>query len=176
MIERYTRPEMGAVWSEQAKLDNWLAVELAVVDALAEAGVVPAADAAAVRERAAFTVEAVKERERVTDHDVAAFVEPGGALDAECHRRGVTFYGPDLRAPPRRFQTLLRTLHPGFGDAQQVVRPEDFEERALDVQDHGEAAIQHTLVAQRIEQLVEPGQAFGAHRDQPLHGRTQPHR
>ncbi|NLT05749.1 MAG: adenylosuccinate lyase [Solirubrobacterales bacterium] len=75
MIERYTRPEMGAVWSEQAKLDNWLAVELAVVDALAEAGVVPAADAAAVRERAAFTVEAVKERERVTDHDVAAFVD-----------------------------------------------------------------------------------------------------
>ena len=75
MIERYTRPEMGAVWSEQAKLDNWLAVELAVVDALAEAGVVPGTDAAAVRERAAFTVEAVKERERVTDHDVAAFVD-----------------------------------------------------------------------------------------------------
>jgi len=75
VIERYTRPAMGAVWSEQAKLDNWLAVELAVVDALAEAGVVPAADAAVVRERAAFDVEAVKERERITDHDVAAFVD-----------------------------------------------------------------------------------------------------
>jgi adenylosuccinate lyase len=75
MIERYTRPEIGAVWSEQAKLDGWLAVELAVVDALAEAGAVPADDAAAVRERASFTVEAVKERERVTDHDVAAFVD-----------------------------------------------------------------------------------------------------
>ncbi|HEX2161988.1 MAG TPA: adenylosuccinate lyase, partial [Thermoleophilaceae bacterium] len=75
MIERYTRPEMGAVWSEQAKLDGWLAVELAVVDALAEAGAVPADDAAAVRERASFTVEAVKEREQVTDHDVAAFVD-----------------------------------------------------------------------------------------------------
>jgi adenylosuccinate lyase len=75
VIERYTRPEIGAVWSEQAKLDAWLEVELAVVDALAEAGTVPAADAAAIRERAAFTVEAVKERERVTDHDVAAFVD-----------------------------------------------------------------------------------------------------
>ena len=75
MIDRYTRPQMGAVWSEQAKLDGWLAVELAVVDALAASGAVPAADAAVVRERASFTVDAVKERERVTDHDVAAFVD-----------------------------------------------------------------------------------------------------
>jgi adenylosuccinate lyase len=75
VIGRYTRPEMGAVWSEQRKLDNWLAVELAVVDALAEQGVVPPDDAAAIRDDAAFTVEAVKERERITDHDVAAFVD-----------------------------------------------------------------------------------------------------
>ena len=64
MIDRYTRPEMGAVWSEQRKLDAWLQVELAVVDALAEQGVVPSEDAAQVRER-----------EQVTDHDVAAFVD-----------------------------------------------------------------------------------------------------
>jgi adenylosuccinate lyase len=75
LIERYTRPEMGAVWSEQRKLDWWLRVELAVVDALAEQGVIPAEDAAQVRERATFTVEAVHEREQVTDHDVAAFVD-----------------------------------------------------------------------------------------------------
>jgi adenylosuccinate lyase len=75
VIDRYTRPEMGVVWSEQRKLDAWLQVELAVVDALAEQGVVPAEDAAAVRERATFTPEAVREREQVTDHDVAAFVD-----------------------------------------------------------------------------------------------------
>ena len=75
MIERYTRPEMGAVWSERRRLDAWLQVELAVVDALAEQGVVPAGDADVIRDRASFTVEAVKERERVTDHDVAAFVD-----------------------------------------------------------------------------------------------------
>ena len=73
MIERYTRREMGAVWSEQRKLDNWLEVELAVVDALA--GIQPGIDPAGIRERASFTVEAVKEREKVTDHDVAAFVD-----------------------------------------------------------------------------------------------------
>ena len=66
MIERYTRPEMGAVWSEHRKLDSWLQVELAVVDALAERGVVPAEDAAQVRERATFTPEEVHEREQVT--------------------------------------------------------------------------------------------------------------
>jgi len=66
---------MGAVWSEQRKLDNWLEVELAVVEALAQTGVVPADDARAIRERAGFTVEAVKEREKITDHDVAAFVD-----------------------------------------------------------------------------------------------------
>ena len=78
MVERYTRPRMGAIWSEQRKLETWLEVELAVVDALAEREVVPAADATTIRERASFSVEAVRERERVTDHDVAASVgEPG---------------------------------------------------------------------------------------------------
>jgi adenylosuccinate lyase len=75
VIERYTRPELGAVWSEQCKLETWMAVELAVVAALAEQGVVPEKDAAAIRERASFSVQAVKEREKVTDHDVAAFVD-----------------------------------------------------------------------------------------------------
>ena len=75
MIERYTRPEMGAIWSERRKLDTWLQVELAVVDALVEQGVVPEADGDVIRDRASFTVEAVKEREKVTDHDVAAFVD-----------------------------------------------------------------------------------------------------
>jgi len=75
VIERYTRREMGAVWSEQRKLDTWLDVELAVVEALAEQGVVPQDDAAVIRDRASFRVEAVKEREQVTDHDVAAFVD-----------------------------------------------------------------------------------------------------
>jgi adenylosuccinate lyase len=75
VIERYTRPEMGAIWSERRKLDTWLQVELAVVDALVEQGVVPEEDGAVIRDRAAFTVDAVKEREKVTDHDVAAFVD-----------------------------------------------------------------------------------------------------
>jgi adenylosuccinate lyase len=75
LIERYTRPEMGAVWTDQARMEAWLKVELAAVDALAQQGTVPAEAAATIRERAAFTVADVAERERVTDHDVAAFVD-----------------------------------------------------------------------------------------------------
>jgi adenylosuccinate lyase len=75
LIDRYTRDEIGAVWTQRRKMEGWLEVELAVTDALADAGTVPAADAAACRERAAFTVEEVEERERTTNHDVAAFVD-----------------------------------------------------------------------------------------------------
>jgi adenylosuccinate lyase len=75
MVSRYTRPEIGAVWSQQRKLECWLEVELAATEAWAEEGAVPAEGAEAARANAAFTVEAVAERERVTDHDVAAFVD-----------------------------------------------------------------------------------------------------
>src|SRR5215470_826172 len=75
VISRYTRPEIGGLWTQEAKLEGWLEVELAATEAWAAEGVVPAEVAAAARAEAAFTVEAVDEREKVTDHDVAAFVD-----------------------------------------------------------------------------------------------------
>ncbi len=75
MIERYTRPEMAAAWTAERRMEAWLTVELATTDAWAAEGVVPPEAARACRERAAFTVEQVEERERVTGHDVAAFVD-----------------------------------------------------------------------------------------------------
>jgi adenylosuccinate lyase len=75
LIPRYTRPEIGAVWTDERRMRGWLEVELAATDAWAAEGRVPAEVAAACRERASFTVDAVKERERVTNHDVAAFVD-----------------------------------------------------------------------------------------------------
>jgi adenylosuccinate lyase len=75
MINRYTRPEMALVWSEERKLESWLQVEVAAAEALAEQGVVPASDLAQIKQAAAPDPAAVRERERVTDHDVAAFVD-----------------------------------------------------------------------------------------------------
>ncbi|MGE5407709.1 MAG: adenylosuccinate lyase [Syntrophothermus sp.] len=87
MISRYTRPEMGAVWTPQAKMEAWLEVELAATEAWAEEGAVPREAAEAARAKAAFTVEAVEERERVTDHDVAAFVDVvAGSVGGEAGR------------------------------------------------------------------------------------------
>jgi adenylosuccinate lyase len=90
VIQRYTRDEIGAVWSDERRMQAWLDVELAALDAWAEQGKVPAEAAAAARERGAFTVEAVRERERVTNHDVAAFVDVVAAAVGE-HGRWVHY-------------------------------------------------------------------------------------
>jgi len=75
VIERYDVPEVSAIWSDRARMANWLEIELAAVEAWAVLGAVPKEDAFACRERAAFEVEDVLARERVTRHDVAAFVD-----------------------------------------------------------------------------------------------------
>ena len=75
MIPRYSRPEIADLFTDAARFGAWLEVEVLAVEAWAEVGVVPAADARMIRERASFDVEAVHERERITDHDVAAFVD-----------------------------------------------------------------------------------------------------
>ena len=71
MIDRYTRPEIGALWTDEARMEAWRQVEVAACEEMD--GPTPE-DLAAIH-AATFTVEAVKERERVTDHDVAAFVD-----------------------------------------------------------------------------------------------------
>ena len=87
MIDRYARPELGEIWSQQTKLETWLEVELAATEAWAEEGAVPREVAEAARANAAFTVEAVDEREKITDHDVAAFVDVVAASVGEAGGR-----------------------------------------------------------------------------------------
>jgi adenylosuccinate lyase len=82
MIPRYTRPEMGAVWTDEAKLESWRKVEVACAE---ETEGPTAADLEAIR-AATFTVDAVLEREKVTDHDVAAFVDVLSASAGESGR------------------------------------------------------------------------------------------
>nr|ADC35968.1 putative adenylosuccinate lyase [uncultured bacterium 98] len=73
MIERYTNPEIGRIWSDQRRYETWLQVELAAADAMAEAGIIPADAARELRARAAFSIERIEEIERTTQHDVIAF-------------------------------------------------------------------------------------------------------
>ena len=73
MIERYTLPEMGAIWSLRNKFQKWLDVEIAVCEVHAEDGIIPKDALAEIKSKAAFTVERISEIEKTTDHDVIAF-------------------------------------------------------------------------------------------------------
>ncbi|MFM8236513.1 MAG: adenylosuccinate lyase [Actinomycetota bacterium] len=75
MIPRYSLPEIAELFTDEARFGAWLEVEILAVEAWSRLGVIPAADARTVRERAGFDVDAILEREKVTEHDVAAFVD-----------------------------------------------------------------------------------------------------
>ena len=74
MIERYVRPEMGALWTEEHKFQTWLAVELAACEAMAKAGQIPHRDWALIRRKAAFDVRRIRRIEAEVRHDVIAFL------------------------------------------------------------------------------------------------------
>jgi len=86
MIPRYTRKEMAEIWTEEAKLNIWLEVELLAIEAMAELGKIPKEIAQKARQMAKFSVEEVKEKEKITKHDVAAFVDVVGESLGELAR------------------------------------------------------------------------------------------
>lgn len=73
MIERYTRPEMAAIWSDENRYNTWLEVEILAVEAWAELGDIPKKDVEKIREHASFEVDRILEIEKETRHDVVAF-------------------------------------------------------------------------------------------------------
>ena len=74
MIPRYSRPEMAALWSDQAKFQRWLDVELAACEAWAELGQIPKDAAQKIRRDASFSVDKINEYIAITHHDVTAFL------------------------------------------------------------------------------------------------------
>jgi adenylosuccinate lyase len=75
LTDRYMRPEMGHIWSEQRKFETWLEVELATAEAEAEEGIIPVEAARELREKSTFSIERIDEIERQVKHDVIAFTE-----------------------------------------------------------------------------------------------------
>ena len=92
MIDRYTLPEMGNIWSEARKLETWKAVEVASLKAFESEGVVPPGVAAAIKDADCPTPAEVAEREAVTNHDLAAFVDLLGQAAGE-EAAGWVHYG-----------------------------------------------------------------------------------
>ena len=75
MIDRYSRPEMRKIWSDERKFQIWLEIEMLACEAMAELGQIPKADAAEIRKRARFSIPEIAEIEKRTNHDVIAFLE-----------------------------------------------------------------------------------------------------
>jgi len=74
LIPRYTREEMGRIWTPEVRFKTWLAIEIAICEAWAELGRIPKDALDVIRKRASFSVERIEEIEKVTKHDVIAFV------------------------------------------------------------------------------------------------------
>jgi adenylosuccinate lyase len=74
MIDRYTRPAMGAIWTEENKYRTWLAVELAVCEAWAKLGKIPPASLRTIKAKAGFSIDRIDEIEKVVKHDIVAFL------------------------------------------------------------------------------------------------------
>jgi adenylosuccinate lyase len=93
VIDRYSRPEMRQVWSDERKFQIWLEIEILACEAMAELGQIPKADAVEIRKRARFSIPEILEIEKRTNHDVIAFLEnvaPSVGLAARWIHQGLT--------------------------------------------------------------------------------------
>ncbi len=93
MIERYTRPEMGAIWTEENKFKAWLEVEILACEAWAEIGEIPKEDVAKLRANASFNIDRIYEIEQETRHDVVAFTRAVSETPALGEEKKWVHYG-----------------------------------------------------------------------------------
>jgi adenylosuccinate lyase len=142
LIKRYTRPEMGAVWSDERRFRRWLDVEIAAMEAWAELGVVPAAAVESVRARATVDVERILEIERRTHHDVLAFTESVAEQvgeDARWFHYGLTSSDVVDTALALQLRDAGELLVPGLEAAERALlaRAEEFRRTPMIGRTHG---------------------------------------
>jgi adenylosuccinate lyase len=150
LIARYTRGEMGRVWSEENKFQKWLDVELAATETLAEAGVVPAEAARKLRERARIDVARINEVESKVKHDVIAFtiVVQESVGDAEAARW--LHYGLTSNDVVDTAQALLVREASGLIEKGIARFGEVLEKRAWEFKDTPEIGRTHGIHAEPI--------------------------
>ena len=150
MIARYTRPEMGRVWSEENKFQKWLEVELAATEALAEAGRTPGEAARKLRARARINVRRINEIEAKVRHDVIAFTMAVQETVADPEAARWLHYGLTSNDVVDTAQALL------IGEASRVIERglaqfgEVLEKRAWEFKDTPEIGRTHGIHAEPI--------------------------
>src|ERR1041385_1867573 len=75
VIDRYSRPQMSQIWSDERKYQIWLEIEVLACEAMAQLGQIPKEDAAEIRKKARFSIPEILQIEKRTNHDVIAFLE-----------------------------------------------------------------------------------------------------
>ena len=156
MITRYTRPEMGHIWSEENKYRRWLDVELAASEALAESGEVPREAAEALRQHADFDINRIQEIEREVKHDVISFTtavsEKMAAAGAAEHSRwlhyGLTSNDVVDTAQALQIRDASALIKPALGKLRQVLHDRAFE-------------FKHTVIAGRTHGVHAEPTTFG---------------
>jgi len=127
MIDRYTRPEMGAVWTEDHKFRKWLDVEIAVCEAWQQVGVIPAESVERIRSKASFSVARIEEIERTVKHDVIAFLTCVGEYVGEDSRfvhLGLTSYDVVDTALSLLFKESLLKVRQGLIELAEAIKRE----------------------------------------------------
>jgi len=156
LIARYTRPEMGHIWSEENKYRRWLDVELAASEALAESGEVPREAAEALRQHADFDINRIQEIEREVKHDVISFTtavsEKMAAAGAAEHSRwlhyGLTSNDVVDTAQALQIRDASALIKPALGKLRQVLHDRAFE-------------FKHTVIAGRTHGVHAEPTTFG---------------
>ncbi|HVB35102.1 MAG TPA: adenylosuccinate lyase [Patescibacteria group bacterium] len=150
MIPRYTRPEMGRIWSDENRFGKWLEVELAAADALAEAGIVPAEAARTLRARARVDVARILDLEAKVRHDVIAFTMAVGETVGDPAVARWLHYGLTSNDVVDTAQALLlrdasREIEQGLGRLDEVL-----ERRAWEFKDTPQIGRTHGVHAEPI--------------------------
>ncbi|MGE0405905.1 MAG: adenylosuccinate lyase [Candidatus Korobacteraceae bacterium] len=148
MIARYTRPEMGRIWSQENRYRQWLAVEVAATETLAEAGIVPQSAADAIRTKADFDLHRIEEIEAEVKHDVIAFTtavaEKIGPESRWLHY-GLTSNDVVDTAQALQVRAASEVIRVGLGRLRDVLR-----RRALEFKDTPQVGRTHGMHAEPI--------------------------
>lgn len=127
MIERYTNPDMGAIWTEDNKYRKWLDVEIAVCEAWAKLGQIPSPALKRIKAKAAFDVKRIEEIERVTKHDIIAFLssvaEKVGS-DSRFIHIGLTSYDIVDTALSLLIRESLQKIQNRLSELKKILRKE----------------------------------------------------
>jgi len=125
-IDRYTQPEMKIVWSDERKFRTWLEVEIAILEAKEELGLIPSGIAAKARQYAKFTVEAIEARDKEIGHDLMAFVQiVSESLTPEIRpyfHAGVTSYDTEDTAIAVLLKLSTDLISKKLAELEQVLR------------------------------------------------------